>query len=74
LRWALAALLVLVVATFATRVIWHVPAHNDVEYNWRGWQLVAGNAYVLCGMVFVGYAAWLVRREFWPFESRRALR
>jgi alpha-1,2-mannosyltransferase len=61
-----AALLVLVVAVFTSRVIWRVPAHDDVEYHWHGWQLLAGNAYVLCGLVVLLYAAWLVRAEFWP--------
>jgi alpha-1,2-mannosyltransferase len=73
-RWPEATMLALVVVTFTSRVIWHVPARNNVEYHWHGWQLLAGNAYALCGLVFVGYAAWLVRQHLRPFESRRTVR
>jgi alpha-1,2-mannosyltransferase len=65
-RRSTVCMLVLVIAVFTSRVIWHVPARNNTEYGWHGWQLVAGNAYVLCGLVVVGYATWIVRMEFWP--------
>jgi alpha-1,2-mannosyltransferase len=61
-----ALLLVAVVAVFTSRVIWRVPARDDREYGWHGWQVLAGNGYVLCGLVVVAYAAWTVRSEFWP--------
>jgi len=64
-------LLVLVVAVFVSRIIWWVPATHDVEYRWRGWQLVAGNAYVIVGLLFLAWATALVRTQFWP---RRAVR
>ncbi len=65
-RGLTATVLVLVVVVFTSRIIWQVPARNDVEYHWHGWQLLAGNAYALCGLVVLGYAAWTVRQEFWP--------
>ena len=69
--WPPVVLLVFVVAVFTSRIIWRVPSTHDQEYDWRGWQVVAGNGYVLAGLVIVAYAGWLARAEFWP---RRAVR
>ena len=64
--WPPLVLLVLVIAVFTSRIIWRVPSTHDREYDWHGWQVVAGNGYVLAGLVIVAYAGWLARSEFWP--------
>jgi alpha-1,2-mannosyltransferase len=35
-------------------VIWAAPSGNNRELTWHGWQLVAGNAYVLTGLALLG--------------------
>jgi hypothetical protein len=35
-------------------VIWAAPSGNNRELTWHGWQLIAGNAYVLTGLALLG--------------------
>ncbi len=46
-------------------VIWAAPTGNNLELAWHGWQLLAGNAYVLTGMallaLLIGTAAHVGR-------------
>jgi Glycosyltransferase family 87 len=46
-------------------VIWAAPTGNNLELTWRGWQLIAGNAYVLTGLallaLLIGTGARLAR-------------
>ena len=67
-------LAVLGVVVVTSRVIWWVPNTSDLEYGHRGWQILAGNAYVLFGLVVVAYlAASLVRaRNLADLEGVRA--
>jgi len=67
-------LAVLGVVVVTSRVIWWVPNTTDLEYGHRGWQILAGNAYVLFGLVVVAYlAASLVRaRNLADLEGVRA--
>jgi alpha-1,2-mannosyltransferase len=51
------SLAVLGVVVVTSRVIWWVPNTSDLEYGHRGWQIVAGNAYALFGLVVVVYLA-----------------
>jgi alpha-1,2-mannosyltransferase len=57
------------VAAFGTALllvaspIWWVPNAGGREYGWTGWQLVAGNAYVIAAFAFLaGVAVAAVRR------------
>jgi len=43
------------------RVIWGPPHESNLEYGWRGLQLVQGNAYVLAGLALLGLAALYLR-------------
>jgi alpha-1,2-mannosyltransferase len=49
-------------------VIWAPPNSGNDEYGWHGWQLIAGNAYVLTGLAMfialLAMAGWqIVRRH-----------
>jgi alpha-1,2-mannosyltransferase len=55
----LAAALVAWLTVFASGIIWQVPRSFGREYRWTGWQLVAGNAYVLAGIACMCWFAWL---------------
>jgi alpha-1,2-mannosyltransferase len=51
-----------VVALFAAQPIWWVPRTGNVEYDERGWQLLAGNAYVIAGVLVLATVAYCVHR------------
>ena len=55
------ALAVLGTVVLISRVIWKVPNRSHLEYGHHGWQIIAGNAYVLFGLVVVAYLAWSLR-------------
>jgi alpha-1,2-mannosyltransferase len=59
-------------AVFGSGIIWYVPRSFGREYRWSGWQLLAGNAYVLAGLAFLAaLAARLVRDgRNWPMRLR----
>jgi len=46
-------------------IIWSAPTGNNLELTWHGWQLIAGNAYVLAGLallaLLIGTAVRLAR-------------
>ena len=46
-----------------SRVIWAVPHEAGREYGHHGWQILAGNAYVLFGLVVVAYLALSLRER-----------
>jgi alpha-1,2-mannosyltransferase len=50
-----------VLAGWDRGVIWAAPSGNNSELTWHGWQLIAGNAYILTGLallaLLVGTAA-----------------
>jgi alpha-1,2-mannosyltransferase len=60
--WTSTALAVLGTVILISRVIWWVPNRSDLEYQHHGWQIVAGNAYALFGLVVIAYLAWSLRR------------
>ena len=59
--WTSTALAALGTAIVISRVIWWVPNRSDLEYQHHGWQIVAGNAYALFGLVVIAYLAWSLR-------------
>jgi alpha-1,2-mannosyltransferase len=67
LGWAgLAALLTLFLAG-PVRLIWRPPHTGNLEYAWHGTQLVAGNLYVLLGVLLLGMTfVYLVRTSTGP--------
>jgi alpha-1,2-mannosyltransferase len=49
------------------RLIWRPPHTGDLEYGWHGAQLIAGNLYVLLGLILLGMtAAFLARSRLRP--------
>jgi alpha-1,2-mannosyltransferase len=64
-RWApgwavLAGVLALFLAG-PVRLIWGPPHASNLEYGWRGLQLVQGNAYVIAGLLLLGLVALYLR-------------
>jgi alpha-1,2-mannosyltransferase len=59
--WTSTALAALGTVVLISRAIWWVPNRSDLEYQHHGWQIVAGNAYTLYGLVVVAYLAWSLR-------------
>ena len=57
------ALAALGTVVLISRAIWWVPNRSDLEYQHHGWQIVAGNAYTLYGLVVVVYLAWSLRHN-----------
>jgi alpha-1,2-mannosyltransferase len=49
-RWTGLAL-VAWLAIFVSRIIWQVPRSFGREHHWHSWQLIAGNAYILAGLI-----------------------
>jgi alpha-1,2-mannosyltransferase len=59
---ALVALLALFLAG-PVHLIWRVPNTGNVEYAWRGAQLLAGNLYVVLGLALLGLTAVYLERS-----------
>ena len=75
---ALGVALLAWVMVFSSGVIWHVPRSYGREFRWRGWQLLAGNAYILAGLTLLFmFAARMVLRvacaRGGPFWSLRRI-
>ena len=45
------------------RLIWGPPHNRNLEYGWHGAQLIAGNLYVLLGLLLLGMTAALLGRS-----------
>jgi alpha-1,2-mannosyltransferase len=44
-------------AFFCSRVVWLAPKYPTAAHPWHGWQLLAGNAYLLAALAALGCAA-----------------
>ena len=58
-------------ALFYLAPIWWVPNQHRLEYTQHGVQLLAGNAYVLTGLVLLACAPLLIRRSTPPRPTTR---
>lgn len=54
--WALLVGLAGLFAAGPVLLIWKVPNSNNREYNWHGWQLIVGNAYIIAGLALLAVA------------------
>jgi alpha-1,2-mannosyltransferase len=44
-------------AFFCSRVVWQAPKYPTAAHPWHGWQLLAGNAYLLAALAALAWAA-----------------
>jgi alpha-1,2-mannosyltransferase len=51
-------------------IIWSAPTGNNLELTWHGWQLLAGNAYVLTGLALLALLAATALRVARPRSTR----